>query len=83
MNIPTIGRLADFIAEDEMFELLVVVRDTAIFRRTTAKTFDPLGDGWWTQQYNRRRVSAKRDIFLPAETVEDRVSALKLDQGRT
>lgn len=46
--IPTIGRLADFIAEDDMFELVEIVGcNTAIFRRTDAPTFDPTGDGWW------------------------------------
>ncbi len=79
VHIPTIGRLADVLAEDEMFELLTIVRTTAILRRTTAETFDPVGDGWWTQRYNRRRVSTRRDFFLPSESVTDIVSSQKLD----
>jgi predicted O-methyltransferase YrrM len=55
-HIPTIGRLADVVAEDAMFELVELVSQTAVFRRTDAPTFDPLGDSWWTQQFNRRRI---------------------------
>jgi hypothetical protein len=37
-----------------MFELVDIVNDNlAIFRRTGAPTFDPRGDGWWEQGYNR------------------------------
>ena len=56
VHIASIGRLADFIGEDEMFEPVELVSTTAVFRRTEAPAFDPLGDGWWTQQYNRRRI---------------------------
>ncbi len=79
VQIPTIGRLADFLAEDEMFETVDLVEGTAIFRRTDAPTFDPLQDGWWTQRYNRRRVSSKRDIFLPSESVTDHFTEQHLD----
>ncbi len=56
VNIPTIGRMADFIAEDAMWELIKLVDTTALFRRTDAPTFDPTGDGWWAQRFNQRRV---------------------------
>jgi hypothetical protein len=66
--IPTISRLADFIAEDKMFDLVAVFYDnTAVFRRTNAPTFNPVGDGWWAQDYNRRRVSSKREFFLASD----------------
>jgi hypothetical protein len=39
-----------------MFELVQVVERTAFFRRTTALVFDPFGDGWWLQGYNRKRL---------------------------
>jgi hypothetical protein len=80
LEIPTIARLADFIAEDDMFEVAALISVTAIFRRTDAPLFDPTGDGWWTQKYNRRRVSRRRDIFLPAQSVVDRFSSLQLDK---
>lgn len=67
VNIATIGRLADFIAEDAMFDFLEVVDSTAIFRRTDAPTFDPLGDGWWAQNFNRRRADFNRDVYLRDE----------------
>lgn len=80
VNVPTIGRLADIIAEDEMFELVSVVDITAVFRRTESETFDPLGDGWWTQRYNRRRVSPRRPIFLPADNITETITSMALDR---
>lgn len=53
INIPTIGRMFDILKQDDMFELLEVVEYTAILRRTTAPTLNPLGDDWWLQGYNR------------------------------
>jgi hypothetical protein len=61
VNIPTIGRMADIIAEDAMWDLMDIVATTALFRRTGAATFDPLGDGWWTQRFNQRRVYAEHE----------------------
>jgi hypothetical protein len=58
VHIPTIGRLADFIQEDVMFELVELVQNTAVFRRTNAETFDPLADGWVLQRFNIRRTPA-------------------------
>jgi hypothetical protein len=56
VHIATIGRLADFINEDPMFEFVELVSTTAVFQRTDAPTFNPLGDGWWEQNFNRRRI---------------------------
>ncbi|ULO24133.1 class I SAM-dependent methyltransferase [Methylocystis sp. SB2] len=64
IHIPTISRLADFLSEDQMFEKVEFVGSTAIFRRTDAPVFDPLGDGWWLQAFNRRRASFSKDIYL-------------------
>ena len=80
-NIPTIGRMADILTEDDMWDLVTIARTTAIFRRTNAPTFDPVGDGWWTQKYNRRRVSPRRDISLADVAPIDRISSLNLDVG--
>jgi len=55
IHIPTIRRMFDFLKEDEMFKLVDVVWDTAFFVRTNAKTFDPLGDSWSEQAFNKRR----------------------------
>lgn len=78
-NIPTIGRMADVLAEDDMWSLERFVSTTAIFRRTEAKLFDPFGDGWWEQRYNRRRVSPKAEAHLSEDTPVDTVSRLRLD----
>jgi hypothetical protein len=54
IHIPTIHNLFQFLRRDAMFELDEIVQTTAFFTRTTAPTFDPLGDGWWRQNYNTR-----------------------------
>jgi len=53
IQIPTIHDLFRFLKRDAMFELIEVVGSAAFFRRTSAPSFDPLGDGWWLQGYNR------------------------------
>lgn len=78
--IPTIGRMADVLAEDEMFEVVKLVgNNTALFRRTNAETFDPCGDGWWLQHYNRRRISHTRKIAIADGPSEDVFSSQRLD----
>jgi hypothetical protein len=64
VHIPTIGRLAEFISEDRMFNLIEFIGTTAIFRRTDAPVFDPYGDGWWRQDYNRRRAYFAPEFYL-------------------
>lgn len=64
INIPSVGRLADFVSEDAMFETLEFIGSTAVFRRTDAPVFDPFGDGWWLQNFNRRRADFAKDIYL-------------------
>jgi hypothetical protein len=54
VHIPTVHSLFQFLQQDAMFELNETVQTTAFFTRTSAPTFDPLGDGWWQQNYNRR-----------------------------
>ncbi len=55
IHIPTIHRLHTFLREDSMFELICVEMTTAFFRRTSAPTFFPLGDGWEHQRFNITR----------------------------
>jgi len=52
--IPTIYNLYKFIKSDDMFKELEVIDTTAFFQRTNAETFDPFGDGWWLQGYNKK-----------------------------
>jgi predicted O-methyltransferase YrrM len=65
VHIASIGHMADVIREDAMFELVELVSSTAVFRRTEAPTFDPTGDGWWLQNFNRRRIPANNDYLKP------------------
>jgi len=55
VHIPTLFNLYRFLREDDMFSFVRKVENIAIFRRTERPTFDPLGDGWDIQAYNRRR----------------------------
>ena len=54
IHIPTVHNLFEFLRQDAMFELDQTVQTTAFFTRTGAPKFDPLGDGWWQQNYNAR-----------------------------
>ena len=53
IQIRSIHNLFSFLKMDKMFHLEQIVKTTAFFRRTDAPTFNPLGDGWWEQGYNR------------------------------
>jgi hypothetical protein len=55
VQIPTIANLFSFLKVDAMWDLLEVVDDMAFFRRTSAPLVDPFGEGWWQQEFNRRR----------------------------
>jgi hypothetical protein len=65
IHIPTIHRLFEFLREDEMFRLLEIVDNAAFFRRTEVPLFDPEGDGWWLQEFNKKRfpVGAKASLM--------------------
>jgi predicted O-methyltransferase YrrM len=54
IHIPSVHDLFRFLCADRMFELAERIDATAFFVRTDAPTFDPMGDGWWEQEYNHR-----------------------------
>jgi hypothetical protein len=56
IQIPTVHNLFQFLRRDAMFELDEIVQTTAFFKRTSAPTFDPFGDGWWRQNYNAKQL---------------------------
>ncbi len=56
VQIPTIGRMADILQEDEMWELVRMSGNTVFFRRTMADALPDDSDGWWAQGFNRRRT---------------------------
>lgn len=79
INIPTVFHLYQVLLEDEMYRLEALVRTTAFLRRTRASTFDPCGDGWWNQRYNKARfpvvvpemglgIAGRLKALLPLDT---------------
>jgi len=57
IHIRSVQNLFKFLRCDSMFHLEEVIGSTAIFTRTDTPTFDPRGDGWWLQGYNRKFLS--------------------------
>jgi len=53
LQIPSIGRMFDIIDASDMFNLIEIVGNMAIFKRSDAPLIDPLSDSWWIQGYNR------------------------------
>jgi hypothetical protein len=64
VQIPTIGRMADVLQEDTMWNLIELVATTAVFQRTDTPNFTTDGDHWWEQDYNRRRANPNLDFYL-------------------
>jgi len=63
IDIPMVYNLFRFIKADDMFSLVDIVFKTAFFRRTDAPLFDPLSDGWWLQNYNKRKLGIAKSIL--------------------
>jgi hypothetical protein len=80
VHIPTIGRLAEFLSEDEMFDPMQVEGTTAFFRRTSAITFDPEADGWTLQRFNIRRFKAPTSRKLRGASRARRLLGRLLDR---
>ena len=59
IHIPSIGQFADVIKEDRMFEYHALIETTLVLRRTNAETFNPFGDNWYKQDFNRRRIDPR------------------------
>ena len=52
IQIPSIRRMVDIVKADDMFDLLEIVGNTAILRRSNAPLIDPQSDSWWLQGCN-------------------------------
>ncbi|GAB4114210.1 MAG: hypothetical protein Tsb0027_02520 [Wenzhouxiangellaceae bacterium] len=52
IQIPNIAFMFSFISQDDMFELIDIVKTTAFFKRTEAATFPVDQDNWWKQGFN-------------------------------
>jgi hypothetical protein len=55
IHIPSIRNMLRVVRDDDMFQLLQVCGKTAFLQRTNAPVFDPWGDGWWLQAFNKRQ----------------------------
>jgi hypothetical protein len=55
IHIPSIHNLFRVVSSDDMFSLVEVCGKTAFLQRTDAPLFDPWGDGWWLQGFNKRQ----------------------------
>jgi len=78
--IPTIGRMADILCEDDMWNPISLIGgNTLVLERTDSPLTNPVGDEWWTQKYNRRRVSKNRDISLNDGKSVDLITSMNLD----
>jgi hypothetical protein len=67
IQIPSIGRMFGIVKADDMFDLLEIVGNTAIFRRSQAPLIDPQSDSWWLQGCNRayhQKISGPRRPLL-------------------
>ena len=64
VHIPSIGFMFDILKEDDMFEFLGFIGFTGVLKRTGSRTFDPCGDGWWLQNFNRRRCNPSMTFYL-------------------
>jgi len=60
VQVATIGRMADVLQEDAMWDLEALSGKTAFFRRTSAESVPPDGDHWYRQDFNLRRTDRKR-----------------------
>lgn len=56
IQIRTVHHLFRFLRRDAMFRLLETAGTTAFFERTATPVFDPFGDGWQEQRYNRAPI---------------------------
>ncbi|WP_424813122.1 class I SAM-dependent methyltransferase [Roseococcus sp. YIM B11640] len=54
IHIPTITRFYEFLREEDMFDFYGVIQNTALFVRNATEIFDPYGDGWERQGFNKR-----------------------------
>jgi hypothetical protein len=54
IHIPSIHNLFRVVSSDDMFQVLEVCGKTAFLQRTDSPVFDPWGDGWWLQAFNKR-----------------------------
>ncbi len=67
IQIPSISRMVEVVKADDMFDLLEIVGNTAILRRSQAPLIDPQSDSWWLQGCNRahyEKISGPRRPLL-------------------
>ena len=63
IHIPTVRQMYDVLCEDAMWKHIGNVRCTAFFQRTPAPLFNPLADGWWLQNFNKKRFENPESLI--------------------
>ena len=54
IHIPSIRRMWDILSVDSMYEKVEIYGNTGFLKKTNQPTTNPIGDEWWTQNYNKR-----------------------------
>lgn len=62
INIPNIRNMADVVKADDMFSFKKVIGKTMFLERTDAPVFDPLADGWWDQNFNKKYLHRTQQL---------------------
>jgi hypothetical protein len=62
IHIPVVKQLYEVLKEDAMWKHLEDVVSTAFFERTNAPLFDPQGDGWWLQGFNKKHFKDRESL---------------------
>jgi hypothetical protein len=62
IHIPIVTQMYDILKQDAMWEHLEDVLCTAFFKRTDAPLFDPCGDNWWQQGYNKKHFKERESL---------------------
>lgn len=62
INIPSIRNMSEIIRADEMFSFMKITGKTMFLQRTAAPVFDPLADGWWDQNYNKKYLHRTQQL---------------------
>lgn len=85
VQIATVGRMADVLQEDAMWDMEVLSGKTVFFRRTSVEPLPPDGDDWYRQNFNLRRTDRRHLLLVDGgrmPSFEERLTAQASVSGR-